>query len=428
MDATADLLAAAALAYLILLPVGHTPVLLAVLSALGLWCVWRLVRSPRRLSPLLLAAAGCAAAAMLIGGFAGIGNPGFGHSLISWVAAPLLFWVWASQIDVDVLALLLRAAAWATVVLAVAILSFWVVGAVGAEPSGWLRVVLDVDVSGRWPNVVVGVYGASSLISVAPLWIVALFFRGRAIPSRGLIAAAAILATLAAVVSTRRAALALELVVPAVLFLVYLLMVGRTWFTRRNIRALIAVAVAAVALGIAVLATPAGQRMSAGVIALVSGQGGTPDEDLRLEQVDRLWSAFLTSPLFGHGIGAVIPGYSRNEDRPWAFEMQYNLLLFQVGMVGALLLAVSATLVVCAAVRVMAHRPEARPAVFVTAAGASAALLANALNPILQAPGHFWAVFLVVGAVNAFGHGPDTAISASAAPESSGDDATARAD
>ena len=189
---------------------------------------------------------------------------------------------------------------------------------------------------------VVGVYGASSLIAVGPLWIVGMFFGGRHLPRRGLMIAAATLATLAAVVSTRRAALALALAVPALIFVVYVAVVGRAWFTRRHIKVVIATVGVAVVAAAGVLVTPAGQRMSTGVLALVTGRGGTADEDLRIEQIGRLWAAFVDSPVFGHGIGAVIPGYSRSEDRPWSFEMQYHLILFQVGVVGALLLIASA--------------------------------------------------------------------------------------
>lgn len=308
LDTAADLLAAAILAYLIILPVGHNAVLVSLLLLLGMWCVWRIARRPRRLPPLLLAAAGCAAGAILIGVIGGAGNPGFVHSLISWVAAPVLFWAWASQMDERVLGLFLRFAAWATVILAGIVLVLWTMGAVGLEPAVWIKVVVDADVSGTWPNVIVGVYGASSLIAVAPLWIVGMFFQGRALPSRKLMIAAAVLATLAAVVSTRRAALALGLLVPVLIFVAYLAVVGRAWFTRRHVHALMVAGGGAVLAAVALLITPTGQRMSAGVLALLTGRGGTVDEDLRIEQTERLWAAFLESPVFGHGIGAVIPG------------------------------------------------------------------------------------------------------------------------
>ncbi len=428
LDAAADVMAAVILAYLIVLPVGHNVLLVSLLLLLGVWCVWRLLRRPRRVPPLLLAAAGCAGVAMMIGVIGGIGNPGFTHSLISWVAAPVLFSVWATQIDQRILRLFLRSAAWATVVLAALVLAFWAAGALGIDPAWWIRAPFDADISGSWPNVIVGMYGASSLIAVGPLWIVGMFFEGKTLPPRKLMIASAALATLAAVVSTRRAALALELLVPILIFLAYVALVGRDWFTRRHVRALGATAGVAAIAAIAVLVTPAGQRMSAGVLALVTGQGGTPDEDLRIEQIGRLWTSFLESPVFGHGIGAVIPGYARSEDRPWNFEMQYNLLLFQIGVAGVILLITSAVLVVWAALRVVSRRGDARPAVFTTSAGALAVLAANALNPLLQAPGHFWAVFLFVGAVAAFWPVDGDAEELSSGVITPGDAAALRAD
>ncbi|MFJ6550426.1 hypothetical protein [Microbacterium sp. NPDC091676] len=427
LDAMGDVIAAVCLVYLIVFPVGHNLVLASVLLLLGMWCILRLIRRPRHFPPLLLVAAGCAGVAVLIGVVGGIGDPGFAHSLISWVAAPLLFWVWASQIDQRTLRLFLCAAAVATIVLAAIVLAFWGAGALGITSPGWIGALFDADISGVWPNVVVGVYGASSLIAVGPLWIVGMFFGGRQLPRRGLMIAAATLATLAAVVSTRRAALALTLAVPVLIFVVYVVMAGRAWFTRRHIRVVISTIGVAAAAVAGVLVTPAGQRMSAGVFALMTGRGGTADEDLRIEQVGRLWAGFVDSPVFGHGIGAVIPGYARSEDRPWAFEMQYHLILFQVGVAGALLLMASAVLVVWAAVRVATLRPDARPAIFTTGAGALAVIAANALNPLLQAPGHFWPVFLFIGAIAAFW--PDSPIRQwSLGATAPGDDAPLRAD
>lgn len=427
LDTTGDVAAAACLAYLIVFPVGHNLLLVSVLILLAMWCLLRLIRRPRRLPPLLVAAVGAAGTAALIGIVGGIGDPGFAHSLISWAAAPLLFWVWASQIDQRTLRLFLRAAALATIVLAVIVLAFWGAGALGITPPGWTGAPFGADISGAWPNVVVGVYGASSLIAVGPLWIVGMFFGGRHLPRRGLMIAAATLATLAAVVGTRRAALALALTVPALVFVVYVAVVGRAWFTRRHIKVVIATVGVAVVAAAGVLVTPAGQRMSTGVLALVTGRGGTADEDLRIEQIGRLWAAFVDSPVFGHGIGAVIPGYSRSEDRPWSFEMQYHLILFQVGVVGVLLLIASAVFVVWAAVRVATLRPDGRPAIFTTGAGALAVLAANALNPLLQAPGHFWPVFLFIGAITAFWP-YSLARQGSAHELDSGDDAPLRAD
>jgi hypothetical protein len=56
-------------------------------------------------------------------------------------------------------------------------------------------------------------------------------------------------------------------------------------------------------------------------------------EDERTIQKPYLINGFLRSPIFGSGFGGYA-GYQR-DDRPWAYELTYHLLLFNTGIVGA---------------------------------------------------------------------------------------------
>lgn len=54
-------------------------------------------------------------------------------------------------------------------------------------------------------------------------------------------------------------------------------------------------------------------------------------DELRFEQMGRLWGQFLLHPVFGAGVGSTIEGYQRDEAAGLNFEMQYNMLLAKLG-------------------------------------------------------------------------------------------------
>lgn len=57
-------------------------------------------------------------------------------------------------------------------------------------------------------------------------------------------------------------------------------------------------------------------------------------EDERTIQSPYLIRAFMESPILGSGFGGYA-GYQRNEEKPWAYELTYQKLLFNMGIVGA---------------------------------------------------------------------------------------------
>ncbi|WP_137771825.1 MULTISPECIES: O-antigen ligase family protein [unclassified Microbacterium] len=385
--------------YLVLLPVGHTAVLTGVLGLLGISSAALVFLESRRLSRELWVPASLSLAIIVFGAVVGLGNEGWSHSLIAWVAAPVLFWVWAVALDARTVRLVLVAVAAATVALSAVTIG---VAGSGLLPIGYQ--FANVSVHGQWFGAVVGMYGMSSFIALAPMWVTALFFRGRPfLPPWWLVLLAAVGSLLSTVVSSRRAVLAGVVIAPIVVLICYLATRDRSvplFLSRKAmLTAVIGACVAAVAVVLGIL-SPVGQKAAQGGVALITGSGAGADERLRLEQMDELWDGFLASPIWGHGIGATIEGYSRSNDRPWSFEMQYHLILFQTGIIGVLLLAAVVVFVVRALWMAQRRSPEMRPVLAVASSGALAMLIANSLNPLLQAPGHFWAVFLLIGAIN----------------------------
>ena len=105
--------------------------------------------------------------------------------------------------------------------------------------------------------------------------------------------------------------------------------------------------------------------------------------------------------ILGAGFRAIADDYARDSEKPWVSELQFHLLLFNVGLVGVTIcLAILVTGMLFLR-RASARCPELVPTLVATSTGAIAMLIANATNPYLQAPGHQWAVFfpLAVAAV-----------------------------
>lgn len=106
-----------AFAYLLLIPVGHTPVLMVALLLMGVSSVFLVVADHRALVRDLRVPAILSAAVIVLGVVVGFGNEGWAHSLIAWAAAPVLFWTWAAALTEDLIRKLLWISMWATIAL-----------------------------------------------------------------------------------------------------------------------------------------------------------------------------------------------------------------------------------------------------------------------------------------------------------------------
>jgi hypothetical protein len=134
------------------------------------------------------------------------------------------------------------------------------------------------------------------------------------------------------------------------------------------------------------------QAVSSFFTGTPSGVGA--DESIRSDQAAHLLRAWSMNPIFGSGFGSQIPGYARTSERPWVLELQYHLLLFNVGLLGitiAVAIGITAFVLIRKAIL---FAPQFEPTIIVSTTVAVSMLIANATNPYLQAPGHMWAIFL----------------------------------
>jgi hypothetical protein len=396
----------ACFAYLHIRPVGHNPVLLSVLAIMALVAVATVAWRRRRAATPVLVAIGATLVFGILGTSLGMGNPGVLNGALVWIVAPVLYGLWVLAGDERLVRSLFTVSAASTTLISVGIL-LYIGGKLGLIPQLVPPIIQDwggfsFDTLGI-NSTAISFYGLSTLVGAAPLWLTASILpRHRLLPHRALALVAAITATLATMVSGRAALTVVTLVVPAAVWVVWRAV------TRVEPRGRLRAAVPFVVFGgvaalIGLLAAMGNTNVINAfgrVLSLVTGDGQTESDQIRDTQAMRLLEEWSTSPILGHGFGATIADYSRSPDRPWDFELQYHLILMQVGLLGAGIVAVALVAAAYGVVIAMRRHPDMTTVLLVASAAAIAMGVANASNPYLQAPGHMWAVYLVLMVVN----------------------------
>jgi hypothetical protein len=237
------------------------------------------------------------------------------------------------------------------------------------------------------------------------MWLASLLVkRDDLLPRMSLRAAAATLGIAGAMMGGRRAIIVLLVLIPLVAWVVKrsTMRVGPLTLSPAQALAGIGVLIVAVFATPAIIAHPIVVNTWGALVSLFSGvsSDASTSQTERNEQADQLLRAWSQSPIWGHGLGAVIPGYSRSDSQPWQFELQYHVLLMQTGVIGALLALTIAVFVVAAILKAAKLRPDMLSTLTVTLCAGIAMLIANASNPYLQAPAHMWAIFLPLAVIN----------------------------
>lgn len=394
------------LGYLFVLPVGHNYVLIPVIGLLAVVSLVRVVLD-RRWPPIqLLSILGLVLCIGLLGTVVGIGNAGLINGIAVWLLAPLVFFTFAFSGDETVVRGIIRTSAIATVGMSI-IMIVYSAGDAGYVPQFIPDGVADVlnarhdrDPVG---NITIAFYGLSTFVAATPMWLTAMFLPSHPLlPPRWLSITTAGLAVIVMLLAGRSALVLVVFVVPAIIWILLQIVRGRQARSIKNVILPIgAVAVAGATVGVLALSgNTLVLRTWDRIAGFLTGQSQTLDDRVRAEQIEELLAAWSQSPIFGHGFGAVIEGYSRSDDRPWNFEMQYHLLLFQVGIVGLALLLAAAGIAIRCFVQALRERRDLTPVLLFTAAAALAMTIANGTNPYLQAPGHMWAIYLMLMVVS----------------------------
>lgn len=67
----------------------------------------------------------------------------------------------------------------------------------------------------------------------------------------------------------------------------------------------------------------------------------TGEENIRFAEMRELFLGFLQRPVMGSGAGAGVEGYIRTAAEPWCYEVSYNLILYNSGIIGSLIYALA---------------------------------------------------------------------------------------
>lgn len=401
--------AAVGFAYILARPVSNQQILLPVLAMLTAIAAVTVLsgkaRIARALNPALLATFVFGFGWLLVGST----NPGFGNAAMVFVVSPAIFWLCAVAVDERMLRLLFHTAAWVTTGLGVVIV-IYVAGNTGLLPQvlpAWLLQETGAGFGELGTGATqIRFYAISTLVAAGPMWAASLFVgRDSVLPPQWLRLVATLAALAAGLVAGRRALAVVLILAPLVAWLVKKIVARKGAATKVDGRILIG-AVAALTAAVAV----APSLLSGAILSNTwrsvvdfstsdtSGVGA--EQFVRTYQADRLISEWSSSPLMGHGFGHVIQGYYRSQAEPWQFELQYHALLMQTGLLGALVILAGALVMLNAVIKAARARPDLAPTLVVACTAALAMLIANASNPYLQTPGHFWSIFLPVAVAN----------------------------
>ena len=135
-------------------------------------------------------------------------------------------------------------------------------------------------------------------------------------------------------VSGRRALWLVVAFTPFTILLLSLLTHGGARLGARGRRMLVAYC-AAGALGLASASVRSASLQDVGFVRFLVSAFSSDDE--RSRQQVYLLDGFSKSPVFGSGFGAYA-GYLRSDERPWTYELTYQQMLFNIGVVGVAVL------------------------------------------------------------------------------------------
>jgi len=121
--------------------------------------------------------------------------------------------------------------------------------------------------------------------------------------------------------------------------------------------------------------------------------------NIRISQGLALWKGFTEYPLFGSGAGIGVIGSIRNVDS-WMYELSYNLILYNSGIVGSILYFTSLILLLYCLWKRSKRGKYKQISTALTIAYISA-LISNATNPYFTSSFDFlWFIFIPLMYIN----------------------------
>lgn len=124
-------------------------------------------------------------------------------------------------------------------------------------------------------------------------------------------------------------------------------------------------------------------------------------DSARSRSASALLESWSTAPVLGNGLGATVEGSVRSTERPWNFELQYHLILNATGLFGFMILLFVTFQLFQRTSSIVARQQESFGFMIPLIVGSMALVIANASNPYMHTPGHYWMFFILVLGANA---------------------------
>lgn len=124
------------------------------------------------------------------------------------------------------------------------------------------------------------------------------------------------------------------------------------------------------------------------------------EEEDRFLQISALHEGFAENPILGTGFGRGVPEVIRSYEKPWVYEMSYNIMLYNVGIIGIAIYLGCIGWIYHVGLKLADKYPNERPIMLSLLVGMTNFLLANATNPYFGSYDFMWTLFLPVAYIN----------------------------
>lgn len=118
----------------------------------------------------------------------------------------------------------------------------------------------------------------------------------------------------------------------------------------------------------------------------------------RLDNITALIDLWLQSPLFGKGLNSYAPSSLANGVTKWSYEVVYNALLAQSGLIGILILLAGVIYIIRKLI--LEYKKTKEPVYFAVSAAFICFIISGATNPLAYIPWPWIITFMVFGKSN----------------------------
>jgi hypothetical protein len=141
------------------------------------------------------------------------------------------------------------------------------------------------------------------------------------------------------------------------------------------------------------------------------------EEEDRLLQSSALYEGFAENPILGTGFGRGVPTVIRSYEKPWVYEMSYNIMLHNIGIVGMAIYLGCIGWIYRVGLKLANKHPVERPILLALLVGMTNFLIANATNPYFASYDFMWTLFLPIAYINHMMLNPDRLSNNNPAPK-----------